>query len=489
MARKIEAEKQRLIITYLITSDEFCRQIFPMILSNENLVMESFTSFSRIVLKWIISYYLKYKKAPKKHIQKIYQEEKENPLNNEDDLELVSDFLKDLSENFEVQENFNIQYVIDISLKFLRKTILKNLSKNIREAVETEQEEEAEKLISSYREVKRETEPVDEVDFFSDLSAIGDALNTEDETLFKLPGDLGKAMGDFCRGDLIAFAAPAKRGKTWFLFEFAIRAVLQKLRVLIFSFEMPKNQCLRRMVQGILGEVKKVPDGEDGVEVEIPYFVFNEEQNIYSIETKKKRKFGVTYEKAIQKIGAIKTMIKRGGLKIICPPAFSMTSRQMVQKMDELLIKENFVPDVVIIDYADITAPEKGSAKDYRHQIDSIWKGERAMAQSRHCLVVTATHTNKKTFDKDIGQGDASEDIRKVNHVACMVAINQNSEEKKIGVARASVIAHRHDDFNELNQVVLLQSLKLGKPLLDSKFLSSTDYVIPKIDRKKKGGE
>ena len=74
---KIDNDKQKIILTGLIVSDEFCKQIIPILSRNNSVINEIFSSFSKTICGWCTSYYLEYKKAPKKMIQEIFENRKE----------------------------------------------------------------------------------------------------------------------------------------------------------------------------------------------------------------------------------------------------------------------------------------------------------------------------------------------------------------------------------------------------------------------------
>ena len=47
-------------------------------------------------------------------------------------------------------------------------------------------------------------------------------------------------------------------------------------------------------------------------------------------------------------------------------------------------------------------------------------------------------------------------------------ALNQDKKEKSLGVLRVAILAHRHSQFSEDKNVILLQNLSLGQVHLDS---------------------
>jgi len=250
---------------------------------------------------------------------------------------------------------------------------------------------------------------------------------------------------------------------SFILTEVAFLCSLMGFNVLFFSFEMPEEDILLRLYQRITGQVSPVGNDEkDSCEVSIPYFSSNGGVD----HVREKRKI-VNIKDVFQKIEGIKVMAKSGRFKLECAPSGSMSVPDMLNKLDNLEHYDDFVPDVIITDYADITRSENRGEK--RHQIDEIWLGHRFISQERNCLVLTASHSNKATFDRDIRQGDLSEDYRKLNHVTWAGALNQNEEENEQGIMRLSVLADRYQRFNGMNEAKVLQCLDIGQVCLDSR--------------------
>jgi intein/homing endonuclease len=254
---------------------------------------------------------------------------------------------------------------------------------------------------------------------------------------------------------------------SFLLIETAIRAVVLGLRVIFFSLEMPKNQVLSRIYQNILGESKKEK------EVIIPKFKLNA-NNKYTVETTCIKKQGLQSNAVKTKIRNLKMILKSGKLKLFCNSPHNISVNDISNISDNLVNTENFVADMIIIDFADIVKSDY-KANEHRHKLNNVWEQLRALALQKHCLVVTATHTNKSTFDRDMKQGDMSEDIRKINHVSLMLGINQKKDEKKKGLARIIVLANRADEFFVDDEIAILQCLNIGKPLLDSKMKKDCD--------------
>ena len=468
--KHIEKTKQKMIITSLIVSDIFSREIIPILKINKTLTHEVFSGYYNIVLKWIMSYYEKYECAPKKNIQNIYEVEIENSRFEKEDVNLISMFLENLNDTYEREENYNEQYVIDQAKLFLRECNLEVLQKKIDEAKADGQLDEAENLINNFYRIDRETAVHQITDIFNEIDKVVEEISKRREILFKFPGALEKCIGGVYRGSFVCVVGPAKRGKSWWLEEIGVQAALQNLRVIVFNLEMSHEEYEQRLCQNFLGEVSYL-DGEF-VEVEVPTFVRHGEKYIIENITYKKR--GIHPKRVSKKLKNMRSKVRSGQLKVVSFPANTMTIGRMDAVLDDLVLYENFVPDVIIVDYADIILST--SSDEHRHKIDDKWKNLRGLAQKKHCMVVTGSHSNRATFLRDITQSDPSEDYRKLNHVTLMLGLNQTSKEEKKGIMRINQLANRHHRFNPESYVVVLQCLEIGKCLLDSKYYKDIDY-------------
>ena len=93
--------------------------------------------------------------------------------------------------------------------------------------------------------------------------------------------------------------------------------------------------------------------------------------------------------------------------------------------------RDGWLPDVIVIDYADLLAAES-SRTEGRDTINGTWKALRALSQELHGLVVTATQSDANSATTGLlTRANFSEDKRKFAHITGMNGLNQNNEEKK----------------------------------------------------------
>ncbi len=467
--KRIDLENEKDIVTNMIVHTKFLKQIAaiykPELFKN---------NFSKIIAAWCLMYYEKYEKAPKSYIQDIYNAEKINL--HEELTEIISIYLQNLSDRYEeTDENYNVDYEIDKAQKYFRLIEIENLKSNLENAILQNKIDEAEAFVAKFKRIEKAQTAG--LDVFSN-EAINKLYEEKGNTFLKFPGIIGEALGDMNRGDLIAVAAPAKRGKTWWLQEIGILGMMNKLKVLFVSLEMPEEQMLRRIYQRLLGASSF--EFTDSKVRKVMISKFDDDNNVYNDECILKSIYDYDLQK---KLKAYKTMFNENSFRLICVPIRSIKASDLSSILDNLEYYEKFIPDIVIADYADIFAPENN--KDRRNQIDETWTYLRNIAHERHILVVTGSHSNKTTFKKDINQGDISEDIRKLNHVAMMFALNKvkikNKKEDFNNLIKISVLANRNNRMTS-KKIIVLQQLDIGRPMLDYRWEHETKLKTEEED-------
>jgi len=502
-----DTEIELKIITALIVSTKFCKDVFPIL---DQAYFQ--ISYGKRIITWIKDYYKTYGTSPGKHIQDIFKAERSDIDKAEADV--IETFLTNLSKNYEETEKFNVEYVLDSSLEYLNKRALRAVSENIKTLLDAGKVDKAEEQMQSYRKVAKVTSSW--VNPFSP-KIVRKIFDEEGDHLVKFPGKLGELVGDFDRGWFVSFLAPFKRGKTWWLQELAIQALLSRWKVVFISLEMGYKRVIRRMYKEITGK------GDTSGSFIFPCFDCFSNQNgsctsrnrvgsvpLFDSEGKSPPfKAGMKYKPCTYCRGKIPELYKsatwfelyskrrasvRGtiktlegfktmygdNLRVISYPRFSANTGDIKRDLDLLEYTDNFIPDVIVIDYADILAPEDSRLVERRDRIDDTWKTLGGMTEERHCLLATASQSTRGSADKkNVRSTDVAEDIRKMAHVDVMIPLSQTAEEKRRGVMRIGLAAHRDKDFDESKQVVVLQQLSLGQPNLDSELIINKE---PKKD-------
>jgi len=459
---KVETLDEREIITGLITSDKFCREVVP------SLKPRCFQlSYAQTISHWIIGYYKDYKKAPGRDIRQLYISNK-NTIRDEDLQESILDFIARLSKDYERQKLTNEPFAIKRAIEYLERRSLQLLIDDVTLNLNIGDTKKARSLITDAKTIASHN--TGEVDILTDTDVIIDAFLKEDDVMFQFPGAFGKVAGVFRREDFISFVSPMKRGKSWFLMYTALCAMYAGYKVLFFTLEMSEHQMIRRIWQNIYGQ------SPEAVRTKVPFFEETETEDgtscIIKYKAVQRKAFNSTALKKKQK--AQKQVVRSGGLKLVSLPAYNknvIDIEAMVDNYAQGITKDGrpFIADVIVIDYADILAP-CGSRGEYRHNLDETWKRLRGMAQLKKCLVVTASQSDRSSIKTGkVGAGNISEDIRKLAHVTSMMALNQTEDEAQKGIMKIKQLAIR-EGKKEYRGAIVLQSLALGKPYIDSRF-------------------
>lgn len=444
---KIDLLNEKDILVGLIVSDEFCKEISPIIDIKDLQV-----DYSRVIVSWIKPYFDEFGKAPKTDILKLYRSHI-SEISNESLQNNILTFIEKLDEKYNSKRND--AYAIQEAIKYLKSRNLQNLSQDIEAYIISGDIDKAESLITRYRKVEKESG--ESVDLLNDADIVRESFTEEQDKLFSFNGAYGRLVGDIHREDFVAFLASMKVGKTFTLIDCGIEALKNGLNVVMFSLEMSRTNMIKRVWKSLSGQVT------EDVEITVPEFV--QEGEKYRVEEKTVHKKASSILEVEKKQKSLKRLFRGGNLKIFAEPAYSMTVEKLETKLDDLN-HNGFIPDVIIIDYADIMLPSN-SRLDYRNQLDDIWKRLRAMAQKRKCAVFTASQASRGAINKEATADMISEDIRKLAHVTSMVSISKDEYCKNHSLAMFSQLAVREGE-PITERVIATQCLSLGRPVLDS---------------------
>lgn len=450
---KLNVLSERDLLIGLITSEKICREICPIL--NPRLLEIEYT---RIVASWIKDFYINFKKAPGKDIMKLYRAHCEE-IQDEDLQENILTFVEKVCRDFENLKNFNDEFALTQAVNYLKARSLKNLSEDIDSYLTTGDISKAENRIVKYKSVEKNSGNA--VSILHNKEAVINSFTQDNEILFNFPSAYGSVVGDIHREDFISYLAPMKRGKTFILIDAGVTAIQNGLKVLHVSLEMSESQTLKRYWTSLSGQLSK-----DNNEINYSYFVKNESGK-YEVEYKTISRKQVSIAEVEKKQNSLKRLFRGGDIRILAVPAYSWSVERLDAELDKLMQQENYVPDVIIVDYADIMAPsEKG---DYRNQLDGIWKRLRGMAQKRKAVVFTASQSGRASIDKNVDSKDIAEDIRKLAHITSMISLNQTPKEKKAGILRLKQLAIREGE-QEFREAICTQCLAIGRIVTDSHF-------------------
>jgi len=501
---RINADIENEILTALITNSQFISKVCKMYKE------DYFSDYGRILCKWVFDYWNTYQEAPGKNIDTIYSFEKESlkPAI----AESIEAYLETLS-NAYTGDDLNVNYMVEKARVYFRRKAYERLFDTGKNLMSLGRVENAVKVLGEFIDVAGTTNnwcnPFDSsyvTDYLFDLE---EATNV----LFRLKGALGDLVGPLERGWLVAILGPMKRGKSYWLQEILFQAAVHKKRVAYINLEMLPHGVSGRLFSRLLGVGLSTPErvrypifdcrhnqrdtcpvskfrqndialvsGEDyrlpkwdtpGLgdyracsvcresdelkryyvpEVWYTWFTPKREFSRHSL-TRNVRQFTRHYGDRIRQLTY---------------PPLSATFERIKQDLDELEWSEGFIPDIVVVDYADVVAPPNEHMNEYEHA-NMLWLKMKAAAIEKKQLWVTGSQTNRQGLEKElVSQKDTSGNIRKLAHVDVMLAINQTEEEKEDLIMRITCLVHRHRESSQLRQVLILSQLALGMPYIDS---------------------
>lgn len=498
---EVNTDQEIQLITGLIVDDDFCRQVLPMLRPGHLDIR-----LVEIIISWVRDFWEQYRKAPGLEIQNIFKANQ--PRMKEEETNIISSYLTNLSRIYAEKERHNWSYQAELARDFLRLRNLELLTAQVKGHVGQGGLQQAEEAIRDFGAISAKTSHW--VSPFSDEALILSVLQKiEQGGIFQLEGALGEVFGSWDRGWLVAYFAPYKRGKSFWMVETAVQAVIQGLKVVFVSLEMQEKSMVKRFIQN----ATTLPDQAGRFKIPVWDCTANQEDtcelkvrtNHVSIPTNQEgdpkydelsdyrpciyckndpdflENFQViTWFEMIDKTEDLgQKILKRtqgfaaqyhgGNLRLICYPRFSATVHDIESDIDSLVFNDEFIPDMIVVDYADILA-DKGS--DERDRLDKIWKKLARMAGERHAIVVTASQTTRKSMDaKSIKPTDTAEDIRKLAHIDLGISLNQRSNEKEdekaAMVMRLGTMVRREGESTQ-EEVTVLQNLSLGQPAMDS---------------------
>jgi len=462
---RVDNKKLKMLVISMIVSTKVCSEIIPVLRVNLDLFYEVFESFYKPVVTWIIDFYELTEKAPEKHIQNIFDDKSEKLEGTEKSL--IQTFLKTLNDEYVKYEKYNEDYAIDQAKIYLREANLALLTKKISAATKAGKLDDAENYIATYNQIEAKTQICQETSIVYGKEFWDDDPDNNPDSLFIMPGALGDIAGPFARGDFVAFNGPKKRGKSFWLKQIAIWAMESNLNVIYFNMEMAHKKCIRRFRQYFSAETLRLKDKKTGYdEIRIPKFIeAGDESGQWEMSYTMKKKKGVTKEKSKNKQKQLQIKY-RGDIRFITYAANSLTLSIADKKIDEYF-NNGFVADVIIFDSMDLL--KSGKRDQVRQEINEKWGVGRELAQKKHALIVTVSHTNKETNKRAITGSDFQEDDRKGNWLTAGFGLNQTEDEKETGIMRVNCLVSRDNFFTSKNFVYVLECRDIGKIYLDSR--------------------
>lgn len=473
--REFESNTEKQILIALITNRDFVSQLYRMWVDKpENIIFKH--KYSKVIAGWCFKYFEKAKDAIGKNVEKRFLIWSEKQRNKEL-IEPIEDFLVSLSDEYTKTEITNVPYLLDICNNWFLENKIRHLVERVDTLMELGQVTEANDLLEKHQKVDLNQE--ESFDIFGNDSEVDWFFEKPDPCLFRMPGELGLFLGnELSRDSLLSFMGPEKSGKTKWMIEIAYQALKNRLRVAFFSVgDLSKHQMQNRIYTRICGRPlikadEKIYDYPTSLKIvndkDVPGKL------IPAVTTKKITKQRMTKEFLKEKLEDFRFTFLRSEssfLKISVHPSDSISVRGISTILDSWELQEGWIPDIVIIDYADILAPDK-SFSESRESVNHTWSRLRQLSQKRHCCILTATQSDAQSYNAvTLSKKHFSNDKRKFAHVNGMIGINRTEQEQRDQLYRLNWLVLREDEFDIMRTVATASCLGLGRMNIFSKIV------------------
>ena len=432
---KINQHLQDCIVRLLITDEKFLGLV------RGQLSEEHFSStYSAKIAELCFTYYDSFMDAPKDHLHDELVRA----------LEDISDEQKELYTKYVLKildmEQPNFDYVLSRINVFIKHREYENAAIEFADLITGNDYEQAQNLMYDALKSGIEQEEIGQY-LAKDLTERIEARvkrkeNEEDYVMKTGITALDHYVGGYKRGQLVCFLAPPKGMKSWSLVHVGTQAFLSGLKVVHISHENSMEETVDRYDMCITKSCNKFVGDTDST---YRLVKMNDDHFIESIEEVEVALPTILDATSLQ--AAFMALDRRkpcGEIIVKKYPMGQCTPAETERYLNYLETFENFIPDLIIIDYLDIMKPDK-SREQVRHQLNDLWVWAKGLADSRNCLLVTASQTNRGAIRKPIvTMADFAEDIRKAANIDLGIAICQTTSDVKMGFARLVVIANRN---------------------------------------------
>lgn len=422
--------------------------------------------WENLLAGWCVKHYQRYNRPPGKDVQEYFDRWAERN-SDRDVTEAMSSFLSGLSDEYaDLKKRCNPEYLLDVANRLFRKTKQSDLHNKLEATLERGDVEGGDELIAGYRRVEIGTGTG--LTPLSDKEAMMSAFEAKGETVVEYDG----ALKDFFKGMMVrdafvAFMGKEKIGKSFWLMDLVYRAVSQKRNVAYLEVgDMTQAQVLRRFAARVSGEPI-----EADTTVRMPVRMEGggnppnvERENIHYA-------CGMQAADAHAALRRLGDEVGHDRLRLSCHLNQSMTVGGIEAVVEAWARNDNWIPDVIVLDYADILAPPVGYQDNPVEAINQTWMGLRRLNQRYHCLLATATQIKAAGYSaRTLSRKDFGGNHLKLAHVTGMVGINQTDAEKRDELYRLNWVVGRDLDFPEDQCVWTAACLAVGQPAVLSSF-------------------
>lgn len=426
MSQSLSGSLEELVLTGLVWDTKLASTIVLKV------TPDLFTTrHYRTIAKAAIDHVIRYGEAPRNHLADILEED----INRS---ETGKPLWQAITRLGDIQAEMQPSYVLDELTNFIE---ARRLSKAIAQAADHLHKGD----LSRAKESLHFIEPAEQGNpgiWMNDPAQAFLFLDREEEDdMFSLGIEALDSRGVRPRRKtLLILMAPKKRGKSMGLIQIAREAAfINRQKVLYVSLEMSDEEVAQRFVQSICGWT----EGEwNNRTIRIPIFKRDTDGNYLGIDfdvlTPQVLNRG-TRKDAVEKL----RKVTRGNRRLLIKefPTSQLSTQQLVVYLDYLKKVENWEPDMLVVDYANLMSM---NAAQLRFETGRVFRELRGIGVQRNMAVVTATQGNRSSENaRIVGSTHVSEDWSSMGTADIVLTICRTPEEHEKRLARIYVAAAR----------------------------------------------
>lgn len=300
----------------------------------------------------------------------------------------------------------DLEYVKDKALDFCRKQAFRGALEQAVDLIQTDKFDSVMDLMRSALAVG--TTPSIGHDLFEDMDARFVRVSRHPvATGLEALDQKGILNGGLGRGEIGVITAPTGVGKSHMLVSLGAAAVKKGKNVIHYTFELTENATGLRYDSNIC----MIPSNE------VP-------------------------ERSEEVREAYSEMEGLGRIIIKEYPTGTATVQTLRAHIEKLSLK-GFIPDLLVIDYADIMRSSR-QYESMRHELKKVYEDLRNLAMEKNIPIWTASQSNRDSASSDIvGLENMSESYGKAQVADVVVSISRKPAEKASGLGRLYIAKNR----------------------------------------------
>lgn len=403
----------------------------------------------------------RYKKAPGQHLPDILSDKLD--AKNGREANLYADIVENI---LTTKDGINTVYGMSRLESFIEHQALRGVAINLAKALQRDTEEsleEARTLIAGA--TKKSLSVFDPGTRLSNKSRVLEFLDIQQGSFPTGIAELDRRSFGPTRKEMWLLVANTKGGKSWTLMHLAKMALMHRVKVCHVTLEMSEARCAQRYMQALFAISKRqeIFNTTKFNRDDLGRIAGFEDQRVTPKLTFDDPNIRVKLERRIDRWSS--RMLDNIFIKEF--PTGTLTMPQLKAYLDNLETTENFIPDLLVVDYPDLFKLDKAN---FRLALDEVYKELRGIAVSRNLALAIVSQSHRDAARSKLVKADnVAEAYSKISHADTILTLSATEQEQKLGLARLHV-AHARNDTDKIT-VVISQNYGMGQFVVQSVLL------------------